>query len=55
MILADLGAGKGSGMALMFLFTSIAGLIISLSGCLIDDVRNIEENVLDYDVVTTGS
>ncbi|PRX29322.1 hypothetical protein BX659_11066 [Orenia metallireducens] len=49
------GTGKGSGMALMFFFACIIGLVISLSGCLIKDVRNIEEDIPDYELVVNSN
>jgi MFS family permease len=49
------GTGKGSGMALMFFFACIIGLVISLGGYLIKDVRNIEEDIPDYELVVNSN
>lgn len=49
-ILGDLiGTGSGAGMSVMFLFTAIGGMLISLSGYLIPSIRNIERDLLDFD------
>ena len=44
------GVGPGAGMALMFLFTSILGLAMSLSGYLFRPVRQVEDDLPDQDV-----
>ena len=49
------GTGKGSGMALMFLLTCFIGLLISLSGYLVKDVRNVEKDIPDSDVAVESS
>lgn len=43
------GTGPGAGMGLMFFFTCISGLLVSLSGYLLPSVRNIEADLPDYD------
>jgi len=49
-ILGDLiGTGAGAGMSVMFMFTAIGGMIISLSGYLIPAIRNVEQDLLDFD------
>jgi MFS transporter, DHA3 family, macrolide efflux protein len=49
-ILGDIvGTGTGAGMASMFLFTAIGGMLISLSGYLIPAIRNVERDLLDFD------
>ena len=46
-----IGAGPGAGMALMFAATAILGAVMSLSGYLFSAVRNIENDLPDYDAV----
>ena len=49
-LLGDLiGTGAGAGMSVMFMFTAIGGMIISLSGYLIPAIRNVERDLLDFD------
>jgi hypothetical protein len=38
-------------MAAMFLFTSIGGMLISLSGYVFPSLRNVETDLPDYDSV----
>lgn len=45
------GTGKGSGMAVMFLFTGILGSITCLAGYLVKEVRNIETDLPDHDII----
>ena len=45
------GTGPGAGMALMFLCTAILGCAMSLSGYLFRPVRQVENDLPDYDVV----
>lgn len=45
-----LGSGRGTGMALMFLFTGVSGTIICLSGFFNKYLRNLEEDIPDHDV-----
>ena len=45
------GTGPGAGMAAMFLFTSIGGMLISLSGYVFPSLRNVETDLPDYDSV----
>ena len=42
-----LGVGPGAGMALMFLFTAIAGCGISLAGYLVRPIRLVEYQIPD--------
>lgn len=44
-----LGTGPGAGIALMFLFTSIVGMLMSLSGYLLPAVRRVERDLPDVD------
>lgn len=44
------GVGPGAGMALMFLFTSVLGLVMSLSGYLFRPVRQVEDDLPDHDM-----
>lgn len=48
------GTGKGSGMALMFFFTCLIGLAISAGGYLVKDIRDIEEDIPDHDLVVNS-
>jgi len=49
-ILGDLiGTGAGAGMSVMFLFTAVGGMLISLSGYLVPAIRNVDRNLLDFD------
>lgn len=43
------GTGQGAGMASMFLFTAIGGMVICLSGYLLPAIRNVEKDLPDYD------
>ena len=43
------GTGAGAGMASMFLFTAIGGMLISLSGYLFPAIRHVEHDLLDFD------
>ncbi len=43
------GIGPGAGMAVIFIFTATFGMLISLSGYLIPALRNVEEDLPDYD------
>lgn len=45
------GTGPGAGMALMFICTSLLGLVMSLSGYLFPAIRNIEGELPDHDAV----
>lgn len=45
-----LGSGKGSGMALMFLFTGVCGTIVCLSGFFNKNLLNLETNVPDHNM-----
>lgn len=44
------GSGKGSGMALMFAINGVLGFIICVGGYFLKDVRNLEDNLQDYDM-----
>jgi DHA3 family macrolide efflux protein-like MFS transporter len=46
------GTGPGAGVALMFLGTAAFGATLSLSGYLFPAVRNVEDNLPDYDTDT---
>lgn len=49
-IFGDLiGTGVGTGMSVMFMFTALGGMIISLSGYLVPAIRNVERDLLDFD------
>jgi len=49
-ILGDLvGTGAGAGMASMFLFTAVGGMLVSLSGYLVPAIRHVEYDLLDFD------
>ncbi len=49
-ILGDvIGTGAGAGMASMFLFTAIGGMLISLCGYLVPAIRHVEHELLDFD------
>jgi len=39
-------------IALMFLATSVLGLVVSNSGYLISSVRNLEKEISDHDMIT---
>jgi MFS family permease len=43
------GTGAGAGMALMFVFTGLAGALVGLAGYLIPAVRNVEDLLPDHD------
>jgi MFS family permease len=43
------GAGPGAGMGLMFVCTSLLGMVMSLSGYLFDPVRNVETDLPDHE------
>ena len=43
------GTGPGSGMGLMFVGTAVLGTLMSLSGYLLADVREVETRLPDYD------
>ncbi|MEQ8675643.1 MAG: MFS transporter [Aggregatilineales bacterium] len=45
------GTGAGAGMGLMFVCTAFIGLTISLGGYLIPSLRNVEEDLPDYEIV----
>ena len=49
------GVGPGAGMGLMFVFTSVMGLTVALSGYLIPAVRNVDEDLPDYDAVLVAA
>ena len=49
------GTGPGGAVALMFLFTAATGFILSLSGYLVPAVRNVEDDLPDYDIGITDS
>jgi MFS family permease len=49
------GTGPGAGMALMFVCTSILGMVMSLSGYLFPAVRNIEGALPDHDEATLAA
>lgn len=42
------GTGPGAGMALMFVFTAVAGCLISLAGFLSPSIRHVEEELPDF-------
>jgi DHA3 family macrolide efflux protein-like MFS transporter len=44
------GTGKGSGMALMFLFTGIFGTLTCLCGFLSKDLRQLEDSLPDHEI-----
>lgn len=43
------GTETGAGMAVMFIFTGVLGLIICIVGFLVKDIRNLEINIPDHD------
>ena len=43
------GTGPGTGIALMFVFTSLAGGVVCFSGYLFPAVRNVEDELADHD------
>jgi MFS transporter, DHA3 family, macrolide efflux protein len=43
------GTGPGAGMGLMFVGTAVLGCLMSLSGYLLADVREVETRLPDYD------
>jgi hypothetical protein len=45
------GTGPGAGMGLMFVITAVLGCLMSLSGYLLPDVREVEVRLPDYDLV----
>jgi len=45
------GTGPGAGMGLMFVGTAVLGSLMSLSGYLLPDVREVETRLPDYDLV----
>ncbi len=45
------GTGPGAGMGLMFVVTAVLGCLMSLSGYLLPDVREVEIRLPDYDLV----
>ncbi|MAT99444.1 MAG: MFS transporter [Anaerolineaceae bacterium] len=45
------GTGPGAGMGLMFVATAVLGCLMSLSGYLLPDVREVEVRLPDYDLV----
>jgi predicted MFS family arabinose efflux permease len=47
------GTGPGAGMALMFACTAILGTAVSVSGYLFQAVRHVEDELPDYEVVST--
>jgi hypothetical protein len=49
------GSGPGAGIGLMFLCTSVLGTAMSLSGYLFQAVRNVEDDLPDYDDVALAS
>lgn len=49
------GTGPGAGMGLMFLFTCISGILVSLSGYLIPSLRNVEADLPDHDALPLAS
>lgn len=44
-----IGTGEGAGMSVMFMFTAIGGMLISLSGYLIPAIRNVERDLPDFE------
>ena len=44
------GTGAGAGMGLMFVCTAIIGMTISMSGYLLPALRNVEEDLPDFDI-----
>lgn len=44
------GTGTGAGMAVMFIFTGVLGLIICIIGFLAKDIRDLEINIPDHDL-----
>jgi MFS family permease len=49
-----LGSGKGSGMALMFVFTGIFGTLICMSGFISKSLRNLEKDIPDHEIEIAG-
>jgi predicted MFS family arabinose efflux permease len=49
------GTGPGAGMALIFVCTATCGALISLSGYFIPALRNVENDLPDYDLTPAGS
>ncbi|MCC6601558.1 MAG: MFS transporter [Anaerolineae bacterium] len=45
------GTGPGAGMGLMFVATAVLGSLMSLSGYLLPDVREVETRLPDYDLI----
>ena len=45
------GTGPGAGMGLMFVGTAVLGSLMSLSGYLLPDVREVETRLPDFDWV----
>ena len=45
------GTGPGAGMALMFVYTALLGMTISLSGYLFRAIRRVENDLPDHDAV----
>ncbi|MEM6530038.1 MAG: MFS transporter, partial [Chloroflexota bacterium] len=45
------GTGPGAGVALMFVCTGVIGCTMALSGYLFPAVRNVEDDLPDYDAV----
>ena len=43
------GTGQGSGMAVMFLGTAVGGALICFGGYLFPSLRNIEQELPDFD------
>jgi len=43
------GSGPGSGMAVLFVFAGILGVVVGLIGCLVPVVREVETRLPDYD------
>ena len=49
------GTGPGAGMALMFVCTGVFGMLMSLSGYLFRAIRQVEEDLPDYDATPQSS
>lgn len=47
------GSGPGSGMALLFVFSGIAGVIVAITGYLIPVIREVETRLPDYETPGT--
>jgi hypothetical protein len=49
------GTGHGAGMALMFIITGIGGTITGFGGYFFPALRNVEEDLPDYDTLQVAT